>query len=187
VSATRQSPPTSSTAKRPELTSYLDDALLYKTRPDPQAPTDNDRTRKVPRTQRNALAPSGPPIQNTQRVSDHRNEVRSAEAKERDRGIVGKYSSNGPQFPSSTDKIFGPPIQGPDDAFHPPPWLLKTIKGLIDTPVPTPRKPPIRFETSPEALAHNTKLLQDHDLNFEAFVTANMGHHHRVQLGVPAG
>jgi hypothetical protein len=63
-------------------------------------------------------------------------------AKERDADTLGKSQPFVTHFPSTADEMFGPPIIGPDDVFVPPAWLLQTIQELVNTPVPTPRKPP---------------------------------------------
>jgi hypothetical protein len=52
---------------------------------------------------------------------------------------------------------------GPDDAFHPPPWLLSELQRIVATPVPTPKLPDLRFEVSEEAAGHNADLVRKAD------------------------
>jgi hypothetical protein len=66
--------------------------------------------------------------------------------------------------------LFRNTLEVSDDRFVPPPWLLANLRAVINLPVQTPLKPPIMFDTSPEALAHNTKLLADYSLDFVALM-----------------
>jgi hypothetical protein len=50
-------------------------------------------------------------------------------------------------------------VQGPDDSFTPPAWFLEAIRTIAQTNVPTPTKPPFKFEATAEAAEHNGKIL----------------------------
>jgi hypothetical protein len=57
--------------------------------------------------------------------------------------------------------FFPSPERVPDDAFHPPPWLLSELQRIVATPVPTPKLLDLRFEVSEEAARHNADLLPE--------------------------
>jgi hypothetical protein len=154
-------------------TSYLDDPSLTSKRAARTQPIQTPQSRTDSPTHPDPTSADNVTPTKT-RVSERRNESRIAEAKDRDEEILGKSPSSVTHFPSSVEDILGPPIVGPDNAFTPPSWLLEAIKNLVDKPVPIPRKPPIMFEATPEALLHNVNLFKEHDYDFESFVAANM-------------
>jgi hypothetical protein len=76
---------------------------------------------------------------------------------ERDRHLMGKY------LPASLDDVFNQIVEGPDDAFTPPSWLLQAVQQVASTPVRPPKAPPIQFATDDISLATNAKLLEKFD------------------------
>jgi hypothetical protein len=103
-------------------------------------------------------------------ASRRRNRRRIREANPKDEEIISKYPA-GERLASSATDILGPARQGPDDWFAPPAWLMAIIQEVVvNTPVLTPRKPPIQFDTSPEALEANTALIASYDYDFEALL-----------------
>jgi hypothetical protein len=50
---------------------------------------------------------------------------------------------------------------------------MENIQEVVNTPVLTPRKPPIKFDTSPKALESNTALIVSFDYDFEALLADN--------------
>ena len=47
------------------------------------------------------------------------------------------------------------------------------IQEVATTPVSTPTKPPVSFEITDKAIAHNTNLLQQHNLDLAALLAAH--------------
>ena len=86
-----------------------------------------------------------------------RNAQRIRDANKADLNIIGEF------FPPSPSCVFNCRILGPDD-FSPVPreWVEKIIKAAR-APCPTPRLPDIRFDTRPESLRENARLLELHD------------------------
>jgi hypothetical protein len=50
---------------------------------------------------------------------------------------------------------------------------MENIQEVVNTPVPTPRKPPIKFNNLPKALESNTALIASFDYDFEALLAEN--------------
>jgi hypothetical protein len=72
---------------------------------------------------------------------------------------MGKY------LPASLDDVFNKLVEGPDDAFTPPSWLLQAIQEVAGTTVPAPKAPPIKFATDDQSLADNAALLEKFDFD----------------------
>ena len=70
-------------------------------------------------------------------------------------------------------------VQGTDDSFTPPPWLLKALTAIALDPVATLGKPPFRFEDSSEAAKHNACLLATRGFDVGKF----LGEHQDTTLG----
>jgi hypothetical protein len=68
-------------------------------------------------------------------------------------------------LPPSLEDVFNEIVEGPDDKFKPPPWLLKAIQEVVDTPAPLPKAPPIKFATDEKSLAKNAELLEQFDFD----------------------
>jgi hypothetical protein len=105
---------------------------------------------------------NGPPglLPTKQQVTDRqRNDDRVTQRDERDRTLMGKY------LPTSLDDVFDQLVEGPDDDFEPPPWLLQAIQEVAATTVQPPKAPPIQFGTDPASLADNAKLLEQFDFD----------------------
>lgn len=98
-----------------------------------------------------------------------RNTARLARANRDDEGTIGKCTELG-YLPNDVSKILVSKLQDLDDWFRPPNWLLANLKEVAGIPVRTPLRPPIHFDTTPEAIAHNTDLLFQHNLDFVAMM-----------------
>jgi hypothetical protein len=92
---------------------------------------------------------------------------------ELDRELISKY------LPELLDDMFNKLVEGPNNNFKMPPWLLQTIKEVVGTVVPPPKAPSIRFMTDDKSLAHNAKLLEWFNYNiaelFNHFVDTMIG------------
>jgi hypothetical protein len=71
--------------------------------------------------------------------------------------------------------LFGPGIQGEDDNFTPPPWLMAAIETNLREPVPVPKASEIRFDTSEGSLDFNTRLLERYEFDFEKLLAGSRG------------
>jgi hypothetical protein len=89
-----------------------------------------------------------------QRTDAKRNAGRVENRDERDKELISKY------LPPSLDDVFNETVEGPDDAFKPPPWLLEAIQEVASAPAPPPKAPPIKFSTDQQSLADNAELLE---------------------------
>jgi hypothetical protein len=101
-----------------------------------------------------------------------RNEGRLHSRDDQDSGTLGK-SRIGVEHVCISDRVsdlFRNTLEVSDDWFVPPPWLLANLRAIVNLPVQTPLKPPIMFDTSPVAIAHNTKRLADYILDFVALM-----------------
>jgi hypothetical protein len=95
-----------------------------------------------------------------QQITDRRrNDERVTQRDERDKELMGKYP------PPSLDDVFNELVEGPDDDFEPPPWLLQAIREVAGTTVQTPKAPPIQFATDDKSLADNARLLEKFDFD----------------------
>jgi hypothetical protein len=63
----------------------------------------------------------------TEKASDTRNRPQTVEKDTTDERTLSKY------LPTDISDVIGGPIEGPDDAFVPPEWLMEAIKGVYNT------------------------------------------------------
>ena len=104
-------------------------------------------------------------------AANSRNLARIQSANVNDQITLGESRSNRPTEGEATKKnttnylqtdvnsFLPEEVQGPDDSFTPPAWFLKAIRTIAQTNVPTPTKPPFKFEATAEAAEHNGKIL----------------------------
>ena len=71
--------------------------------------------------------------------------------------------------------FFLPPLMGPDDRFTPPAWFFREITNISSTDTKTPSKPPVRFETSADALEANAKVLENVGYDLSRLIEENVG------------
>jgi hypothetical protein len=69
----------------------------------------------------------------TEKASDTRNQRRTVEEDTNDERALSKH------LPNDIADIIGGPIDGPDDAFVPPEWLMEAIKDVYNTHTPSPQ------------------------------------------------
>jgi hypothetical protein len=105
----------------------------------------------------------------TEKASDTRNRRRTVEKDTTDEKTLGKY------LPTDISDVIGGPIDGPDDLFVPPEWLMEAIKDVYNTHTITPTDPPVRFTTDPDSLVFNEELLESHDYDMGALVRSAAG------------
>jgi hypothetical protein len=98
-----------------------------------------------------------------------RNAARLTRANRDDEGAIGKCAASN-YLLDNVSTILVSRLQGPDDWFRPPNWLLVNLKEVAGIPVRTPSRPPIHFDTTPKAIEHNTDLLSRHNLDFVAMM-----------------
>jgi hypothetical protein len=67
------------------------------------------------------------------------------------------------------------PLVGPDDFFRPPDSFLASLQKVFNSDVPTPTKPPVRFDVHQHDLQFNSELLRDYDYDFEKFLAEQSG------------
>jgi hypothetical protein len=67
----------------------------------------------------------------TEKASESRNQRRTVEKDSNDERTLSKY------LPIDISDVIGGPIEGPDDVFVPPEWLMEAIKNLYNTPTIT--------------------------------------------------
>jgi hypothetical protein len=79
-------------------------------------------------------------------ISEARNLDRIGQANRRDSNLIGKY------LPLSVPSIFDEVVQGVDDSFVPPKWLLLAVAKVAREQVTTPLQPVVIFDTSDEHL-----------------------------------
>jgi hypothetical protein len=84
-----------------------------------------------------------------------------------DKTLLSKY------LPKNLECLFKEQLQGPDDYFVPPDWLLEAILEVADSPALPPKKPPVRFATDVESLAFNEQLLAQYDYDLGALLDAH--------------
>jgi hypothetical protein len=103
------------------------------------------------------------------RKARERNVLRLKMANERDWDTLSKY------LPSDAAAFFPFGLEGPED-FHvvSRTWLKRVLK-VARTDCPVPSCPPVRFETSDEALEHNSSYLRDCGWDFEEVFRRNRG------------
>jgi hypothetical protein len=63
----------------------------------------------------------------TEKASDTRNRRRTVEKDSTDERTLSKY------LPNDISDVIGGPIEGPDDSFVPPKWLMEAIKDVYNT------------------------------------------------------
>jgi hypothetical protein len=105
----------------------------------------------------------------TEKASDTRNRRRTVEKDTNDERTLSKY------LPNDISDVIGGPIEGPDDVFVPPKWLMEAIKDVYNTHTITPTDPPVRFKTDPDSLSLNKELLASHDYDMGALVRSAAG------------
>jgi hypothetical protein len=66
---------------------------------------------------------------------------------------------------ASLDDMFYKLVEGPDDAFVPPTWLLKAVQEVASTTVSAHKAPPIKFYTDEHSLSENAELLEKFDFD----------------------
>jgi hypothetical protein len=87
----------------------------------------------------------------------------------RDTSTIGKY------LPASSSDIFVDTVQGPDDNFTPPQWMLAAVAEVAALEAKSPLKPGVCFDTDPPALDFNSALLSQYDYNFSNFLAGQEG------------
>jgi hypothetical protein len=78
-------------------------------------------------------------------------------------------------LPNDISDVIRGPIDGPDDVFVPPEWLMEAIKDVYNTHTITPTDPPVRFMTDPDSLAFNEELLASHGYDMGALIDSASG------------
>jgi hypothetical protein len=112
----------------------------------------------------------GKPVKSmTEKALDTRNRRRTVEKDTTDERTLSKY------LPTDISDVIGGPIDGPDDAFVPPEWLMEAIKNVYNTHTTIPTEPPVQFMTDPNSLSFNEEMLASHDYNMEALVRSAAG------------
>jgi hypothetical protein len=106
-------------------------------------------------------------------LNQQQNDRRKQDRDNLDLSVLGKY------LPKSVSEVFNEIIEGPDDGFAPPPWLMAAIKEVATVPAPTPKAPPIRFSVDSDSLEHNGRLLEE--FNFD--LTELLDHFADTTLG----
>jgi hypothetical protein len=109
---------------------------------------------ETPSSTRGHTNVTGNSISKQQRTNEKRNAGRVRDRNDRDQELMSKY------LPPSLDDVFNEIVEDPDDNFKPPSWLLKSIHGVAEAPVPTPNAPPVKFATDEQSLADNAALLE---------------------------
>jgi hypothetical protein len=92
--------------------------------------------------------------------------------KEKDRAdseIICKY------LPDNINSVFGPGIQGDNDAFTPLDWLMEAIQQNLQEEVAVPRQSEMKLDTSEVSLTFSSNLLESYDFDFEKLVAGNEG------------
>jgi hypothetical protein len=105
----------------------------------------------------------------TEKASDTRNQRRTVEKDTTDERTLSKY------LPADITDAIGGSINGPDDAFVPPEWLMEAIENVYNTHTTTPTAPPVRFRTDTKSLSFNDELLASHDYDMESLVRSASG------------
>jgi hypothetical protein len=135
--------------------------------------SDTGKVRRCPETGDSMPAPADArPARPVSVTALRRNEGRLHSQDDQDSGTLGK-SRIGVEHVCISDRVsdlFRNTLKVSDNWFVPPPWLLANLRAVVNLPVQTPLKPPTTFDTSPEAIAHNTKLLADYSLDFVALM-----------------
>jgi hypothetical protein len=108
-----------------------------------------------------------------QRTNQRRNAERGRARGERDRETMSKY------LPESLEEVFNKMVEGLDNRFKPPSWLLRAIQEVADAPAPPPKSPPIRFATDAQSLTDNAELLECFDFD----LTELLDHFADITLG----
>jgi hypothetical protein len=92
-------------------------------------------------------------------LNDRRNHRRVLERDTQDSDHLGKY------LPRSPELVINDIVEGPDDAFVPPSWLLEAVREVALSSSETPKMPPVRFGTDQASLEHNAELLGQFDFD----------------------
>jgi hypothetical protein len=96
-----------------------------------------------------------------ERAATKKNHARISVANGKDETVLSEYLSE------DINAILPPPIAGPDDAFDPGERFLKRLTEVAATRVVPPRPAPVVFETTPQALEANDRLLQEYNYDLE--------------------
>jgi hypothetical protein len=125
-----------------------------------QTPWPNQRpTGGVSPTKSGSTSRYPPPRNTTREPPFDKAETRletNAGVAERDRSdatLIGEY------LPVSLADVFTDVVEGPNDSFRPPKWLIKAINEVANTPAPPLKAPPVKFAVDDESLEHNGRLL----------------------------
>jgi hypothetical protein len=110
-----------------------------------------------------------PKAAGNQALSDLRNQERLEQANKKDSKLIGKY------LPLSVSSLFSEVVQGPDDSFVPPSWLLEAVREVALAETPTPGSPAARFNISFESLEFNSGLIESYGNDFESFLADQGG------------
>jgi hypothetical protein len=73
----------------------------------------------------------------TEKAPDTRDQRRTVEKYTNDERTLSKY------LPNDISDVIGGPIEGPDDVFVPPEWLMEAIENVYNTHTITPTEPPV--------------------------------------------
>jgi hypothetical protein len=101
-----------------------------------------------------------------QRAAEERNTERVAEANRKDEALLSEY------LISEIESILPKPTKGPDDAFDPGEEFLARLTEVASTTTEPPKRAPVEFATSSEALQANDELLREYDYDLEKLINA---------------
>jgi hypothetical protein len=102
-------------------------------------------------------------------MAEARNSDRLDKANRKDAELIGKY------LPPSALSLCREVVQGPDDFFVPPSWLLSAVSEVAATEVTVPVSPTARFDVSIESLDFNSRLIESYGNDFEALLANQEG------------
>jgi hypothetical protein len=102
-------------------------------------------------------------------VAEARNSERLDRGNRKDADLIGMY------LPWSALSLFCKVVQGPDDFFIPPNWLLSPVPEVAATEVTVPGPTIVRFDVSSESLDFNSRLIDSYGNDFEAFLADQAG------------
>jgi hypothetical protein len=102
-------------------------------------------------------------------LAKRRNNRQLLVADEQDSKVLHKYLN---------DDVFAflpGPVARPDDSHEPPASFLQKLQAIAVAPVLTPTAPPFHFNTSEEALRHNSAILQELGSSMDTFLAKHQG------------
>jgi hypothetical protein len=102
-----------------------------------------------------------------QRAAEERNADRIKEANKKDEVLLSEY------LPTEIKDMLPRPIEGPDDSFEPGERLLDILSKIARTKTIPPKPAPVMFATTPEAIAANDRLLEEHGYDLESLVASS--------------